>query len=77
MRLKGPLDFESKGLYRGFVSVKDGGEPSLSTQCELQVSVSDVNDHHPSIQITLRDGTVVSEEYLEVCGAVDGCGWGC
>ncbi|XP_057706850.1 protocadherin beta-14-like isoform X45 [Corythoichthys intestinalis] len=52
LTVKGDIDFEERQVYEIKVLATDKGAVSLSTQCNVVVSVEDVNDNRPKIEIT-------------------------
>ncbi|KAF7649146.1 hypothetical protein LDENG_00146260, partial [Lucifuga dentata] len=52
LTVKGGLDFEEKQVYEIKVMAADKGAVSLSTLCSVVVTVEDVNDNQPEIDIT-------------------------
>ncbi|KAM9849748.1 protocadherin alpha-8-like [Aulostomus maculatus] len=52
LTVKGSLDFEEKQVYEMKVLAADKGAVSLSTHCIVVVTVEDVNDNRPEIEIT-------------------------
>ncbi|NXM20700.1 PCDGF protein, partial [Ploceus nigricollis] len=49
VRSVGPLDFEEKNKYIFGLEARDGG--GLTSHCEVQIDVTDVNDNAPDITI--------------------------
>uniref|UniRef100_A0A8D2MDM2 Cadherin domain-containing protein n=1 Tax=Zonotrichia albicollis TaxID=44394 RepID=A0A8D2MDM2_ZONAL len=56
IRLKKPLDYEEKKSYEIDVQATDGGD--LSTHCNVEVQVKDVNDNAPEVIITSLTSTL-------------------
>ncbi|XP_023803525.1 protocadherin beta-8-like, partial [Cyanistes caeruleus] len=56
IRLKKPLDYEEKKTYEIDVQALDGG--GLSTHCNVEVQVKDVNDNAPEVIITSLTSTL-------------------
>ncbi|XP_076020985.1 protocadherin alpha-7-like [Genypterus blacodes] len=52
LTVKGGLDFEEKQVYEIKVLAADKGAVSLSTHCNVIVTVEDVNDNPPEVEIT-------------------------
>ncbi|XDV14760.1 hypothetical protein PO909_014955 [Leuciscus waleckii] len=48
--VKGPLDREARDSYELVLRVRDGGNPSRSSQALLRVSITDVNDNSPRFE---------------------------
>ncbi|NXI42366.1 PCDH7 protein, partial [Galbula dea] len=48
--VKGPLDREQRDSYELSLRVRDGGEPSRSSQAILRVLITDVNDNSPRFE---------------------------
>ncbi|KAK3610532.1 hypothetical protein CHS0354_008967 [Potamilus streckersoni] len=44
------FDYEAKSLYSFLILAKDGGTPSLSSECLVSVVINDINDNKPLFQ---------------------------
>ena len=52
------LDYEKDPRFAFSVTVTDGGTPAKSSEASVQISVQDINDNAPQIQVTLPKATV-------------------
>ncbi|XP_072558092.1 protocadherin alpha-8-like isoform X3 [Paramormyrops kingsleyae] len=52
IKVRGPIDYETKHYYELNIQVSDGGSVPLSTHCSAFVKVEDENDNRPEIDIT-------------------------
>ncbi|GFS03775.1 protocadherin-11 X-linked, partial [Elysia marginata] len=52
------LDYEKDPHFTFSVTVTDGGTPAKSSEASVEISVQDVNDNAPQIQVTLPKATV-------------------
>ncbi|KAL3853664.1 hypothetical protein ACJMK2_017188 [Sinanodonta woodiana] len=58
------FDYETKSLYSFLILAKDGGSPSLSSQCHVSVVINDINDNKPIFQ--KEDFSVIINESVAV-----------
>ncbi|XP_020781043.1 protocadherin alpha-3-like [Boleophthalmus pectinirostris] len=64
LSVKSKLDFEEKQLYEIKVAAADKGAVPLSTHCNVIVTVEDVNDSPPEIDITSLSGRIAEDAPL-------------
>ncbi|KAK7922753.1 hypothetical protein WMY93_009655 [Mugilogobius chulae] len=64
LSVKGELDFEEKQLYELKVVAADKGAVPLSTHCNVIVTVEDVNDNPPEIDMTSLSGRIAEDAPL-------------
>ncbi|XP_031654428.1 protocadherin alpha-7 isoform X3 [Oncorhynchus kisutch] len=69
IRAIGPVDFEENEFYKLTVQASDKGQPPLSVDCRVVITITDVNDNKPEIGVTSlssmisedsKPGTVIS-----------------
>ncbi|XP_055782664.1 protocadherin alpha-7-like isoform X15 [Salvelinus fontinalis] len=69
IRVIGPVDFEENEFYKLTVQASDKGQPPLSVDCRVVITITDVNDNKPEIGVTSlsnmisedsKPGTVIS-----------------
>ncbi|XP_062381375.1 protocadherin alpha-8-like [Sardina pilchardus] len=69
IRVTGKVDFEENAMYRLSIRASDKGQPSLDSDCKVIVTVVDLNDNKPEIEVTSlsnlvsedsKPGTVIS-----------------
>nr|XP_046151224.1 protocadherin alpha-7-like isoform X4 [Oncorhynchus gorbuscha] len=69
IRAIGPVDFEENEFYKLTVQASDKGQPPLSVDCRVVITITDVNDNKPEIVVTSlssmisedsKPGTVIS-----------------
>ncbi|KAL2077335.1 hypothetical protein ACEWY4_026839 [Coilia grayii] len=69
IRVKGKLDFEENEIYRLSVRASDKGTPSMNNDCKVVITIVDLNDNIPEIEVTslsnlvsenAKPGTVIS-----------------
>jgi hypothetical protein len=61
IRVRGPLDYETKKMYSLVAQVSDNGVPSLSSRALVDIEIQDVNDNRPIFNPTVYD-VLVSEK---------------
>lgn len=66
IRISSPLDYEKETKYQFVVIARDNGIPSLSTQVIVNITVLDINDNAPQINVNLPPGGTGVVENAEV-----------
>lgn len=71
MIVKKALDYETAKEYLLTVQANDGGTPSLSNHCSVNVSVIDTNDNPPifvqnAYSVAIREDAQVGDRVLQV-----------
>lgn len=61
LKVKSELDFEEKKIYEIKIVAADKGAGSLSTHCNVIVTVEDVNDNPPEIDITSLSSRIAED----------------
>ncbi|XP_076148864.1 protocadherin alpha-8-like [Alosa pseudoharengus] len=69
IRVKGKVDFEENAMYRLSIRASDKGQPSMDSDCKVIITIVDLNDNKPEIEVTSlsnlvsedsKPGTVIS-----------------
>ncbi|XP_026049745.1 protocadherin alpha-8-like isoform X25 [Astatotilapia calliptera] len=61
LRINGEIDFEKTDIFKLDVHATDKGQPPMSADCTVIISVLDVNDNKPEIEVTSLS-KIVSED---------------
>ncbi|KAL2077337.1 hypothetical protein ACEWY4_026841 [Coilia grayii] len=61
IRVKGKLDFEENDIYRLSIRASDKGQPSMNNDCKVIITVIDLNDNKPEIEVTSLS-TLIAED---------------
>jgi protocadherin Fat 1/2/3 len=66
-----PLDYERARVYQLTVQATDGGNPPLSNQATVNVTITDVNDNAPifiqnSYSALISEGAAIHDRLLQV-----------
>lgn len=66
IKISSPLDYEQETKYQFVVIARDNGRTSLSTQVIVNITVLDINDNAPQININLPPGGTGVVENAEI-----------
>lgn len=51
VKVKHQIDLEITPWYQLTIEAKDGGSPAMSSQCQLTVNITDINDQQPNFPV--------------------------
>lgn len=61
-----PFDYESSVHYQIMIIAQDGGNPSLSSSCTVNIFIQDQNDNAPVVLYPVQSGGFIAEEMVSV-----------